>query len=233
MQSLRGALAALVIGVATAIVIVALAIIPFLNPVWVGFGQDRAQAQAWTGYTTEQLRHVTNDILADLVIGPAAFDVTLDGVPVLEERERQHMVDVSVVFQRFFMIAAGSALLIAGAFAFSRSRHDRSVLWRRLSRSGLVISIVTVVGGIAGVLVFDQAFAVFHELFFPPGSWTFDSSTEKLVQLFPEQFWVETTIAVGIVVVALSLLLWWFAGRRALANAPEPAILAATSPEAA
>ena len=231
MESLRGTLAALVIGVATAFVIVALAIIPFLNPVWVGFGQDRAQAQAWTGFTTEQLRQVTNEILADLVIGPAAFDVTLDGVPVLEPRERQHMVDVTLVFQRFFLIAAGSALLIAGSFAYSRSDHDRAVLWRRLSRSGLVIAIVTVVGGIGGVLVFDQAFALFHELFFPPGSWTFDPGTEKLVQLFPEQFWIETTMAVGVVVVALSLLLWWYGARRARANAPDA--LAVPAPGAA
>jgi integral membrane protein (TIGR01906 family) len=233
MQSLRGALAAIVLGVATALVIVALAIIPFLNPAWVGFGQDRAQAQAWTGYTTEQLRSVTNAILADLVIGPAAFDVTLDGVPVLEPRERQHMVDVSVVFQRFFLIAAGSALLIAGAFAFARTRHDRAVLWRRLSRTGLVIALVTVVGGVGGVLVFDRAFALFHELFFPPGSWTFDSASEKLVQLFPEQFWVETTIAVGVVVIALSLLLWWFGARRAVANEHHGVSVAAASPEAA
>ena len=49
MDSLRGTLATLVLGVAAAIVIVALSIIPFLNPVWVGFEQDRAQAQAWTG----------------------------------------------------------------------------------------------------------------------------------------------------------------------------------------
>jgi integral membrane protein (TIGR01906 family) len=231
MQSLRGALAALVIGVATAIVIVALAIIPFLNPIWVGFGQDRAQAQAWTGYTTEQLRYVTSEILADLVIGPAAFDVALDGVPVLEPRERQHMVDVAIVFQRFFLIAAGSALLIAGAFAFSRTDRDRAVLWHRLSRSGLVIALVTVVGGAVGMLAFDQAFTLFHELFFPPGSWTFDTGTEKLVQLFPEQFWVETTIAVGVVVVALSMLLWWAGGRRARANASDAVIVGA--PEAA
>ena len=223
MESLRGAVAALITGVATAIVIVALAIIPFLNPIWVGFGQDRAQAQAWTGYTTEQLRLVTDEILADLVIGPAAFDVTLDGLPVLEARERQHMVDVAVVFQRFFLIAAGSALLIAGSFAFSRSDRARRVLWRRLSTSGLVIAVVTVVGGIGGVLLFDQAFALFHELFFPPGSWTFDAGSEKLVQLFPQQFWVETTIAVGTLVVALSLLLWWFGRRRATANAAEAA----------
>src|SRR5215218_3127814 len=219
MESLRVGLAALVIGVATALVIVALAIIPFLNPVWVGFGQDRAEAQAWTGYTTARLRLVTNEILADLLVGAAAFDVTLDGQPVLEDRERQHMADVATIFQRFFLVAAGAGLLIAGAFAFSRSDRARAVLWRRLSRSGLVIAAVTVVGGIAGVLLFDQAFTLFHELFFPPGSWTFDPGSEKLVQLFPQQFWVETTIAVGVVVVALSLLLWWFATRRARAHA--------------
>jgi integral membrane protein (TIGR01906 family) len=129
------------------------------------------------------------------------------------------MVDVAVVFQRFFLVAAGSALLIAGSFAFSRSDRARSVLWRRLSASGLVIAVVTVVGGVGGVLLFDQAFALFHELFFTPGSWTFDAGSEKLVQLFPQQFWVETTIAVGIVIIGLSLLLWWYGGRRARTHA--------------
>ena len=80
MHSLRGALAALVTGVAAALVVVALAILPFLNPVWVGFAQGRAQAEAWTGFTTEQLAAVTNPILVDLVVGPPDFDVTLDGV---------------------------------------------------------------------------------------------------------------------------------------------------------
>ena len=59
MTSLRGILATLVLGVAAAIVIVAVSIIPFLNPVFVGFEQDRAQAQAWTGWTTAELRTVT------------------------------------------------------------------------------------------------------------------------------------------------------------------------------
>ena len=55
MDTLRGALAALVTGISAALVIVALAILPFLNPVWVSFAQERAQAEAWTGFTTEQL----------------------------------------------------------------------------------------------------------------------------------------------------------------------------------
>ena len=83
----------------------------------VGFEQDRAQAQAWTGWTTAELRTVTDAILADLVLGPPAFDVALDGAPVLDVRERQHMADVRSVFAGFYLVAAGAGLLLAVAFA--------------------------------------------------------------------------------------------------------------------
>ena len=221
MTSLRGFLATLVLGVAAAIVIVAVSIIPFLNPVFVGFEQDRAQAQAWTGWTTAELRTVTDAVLSDLILGPPAFDVALDGTPVLDVRERQHMADVRSVFAAFYVVAAGAALLLAGAFALNRGPRARSVLWGRLSRAGVWIAVITVVGGAVGVLFFDQAFELFHTLFFPAGSYNFDPGTERLVQLFPYQFWVETTIAVGTLVVALSLLLWWFGRRRAAANGAE------------
>ena len=44
MQSLGGRVASVVIGIATALVIIAIAILPFLTPQWVGFEQGRAQA---------------------------------------------------------------------------------------------------------------------------------------------------------------------------------------------
>ena len=120
---LRGALAALVIGISTALVIVALAILPFLTPAWVAFGQGRAQATAWTGFTEADLRTVTDAILADLVVGPPDFDVTLDGVPVLEERERQHMRDVRGVFAAFYALAAVGAVVLVAAFLLARGRE--------------------------------------------------------------------------------------------------------------
>jgi integral membrane protein (TIGR01906 family) len=72
-----------------------------------------------------------------------------------------------------------------------------------------------VVGGITGVFFFDTAFEVFHRLFFPAGTYLFDPRTDRLVQLFPEQFWVETTVGVGVLVVLLSVGLAWFARGRA------------------
>ncbi|MEI7742379.1 MAG: DUF1461 domain-containing protein [Chloroflexota bacterium] len=217
MESLRSILVSITVTVAAALVVVALAILPFLNPAWVGFEQGRAQAVAWTGFTPDQVGAVTGEILADLVIGPPDFDVTLDGQPVLKERERQHMRDVRGVFASFYVVAIGGAAVLAAAFLLARGGDARARLWRRLGRSGRVISVVTVVGGLLGGLFFDAAFEAFHELFFPAGTYLFDPRTDRLVQLFPEQFWVETTVGVGVVIVLLGILFAWLGGRRSRA----------------
>ncbi len=217
MELFREALTSIVLGIATALVLIALAILPFLNPIWVGFEQGRAQAAAWTGFDAADLRAVTGSILSDLVIGPPDFGVTLDGSPVLNERERQHMRDVRSVFAGFYAAAIIGAAVIGLAFALGRRPAARARLWRRLGLIGRATAAGTVTVGLAGVLFFDTAFELFHELFFPPGSFLFDPRTDRLVQLFPETFWVETTIGVGIVVVALSLGLAWLGGRRAAA----------------
>ena len=105
MESLRSGAAAVLIGLATALAIVAIVLPLFLNPVWVAFEQGRAEAAAWTGFSEPDLRAATDAILADLVIGPPDFDVAVAGQPVLNERERGHMRDVRGVFVGFFAVA--------------------------------------------------------------------------------------------------------------------------------
>ncbi|HEY4190845.1 MAG TPA: DUF1461 domain-containing protein [Candidatus Limnocylindrales bacterium] len=217
MHTLTGALASLVVGIATALVIVAIAILPFLTPAWVAFEQGRAQAAAWTGFSEGDLRTVTDSILHDLVVGPPAFDVPLNGTPVLNEREQQHMRDVRGVFAAFYGLALVGAIVLVAAFLLARGRVARARLWRRLGLAGRVIAVGTVALGIVGVMFFDASFEAFHELFFPAGSFLFDPLTDHLVQLFPETFWVETTIAVGVVIIGQSLLLAWLAPKRAAA----------------
>ena len=107
MESLRSGAAAVLIGLATALAIVAIVLPLFLNPVWVAFEQGRAEAAAWTGFSEPDLRAATDAILADLVIGPPDFDVAVAGQPVLIERERGHMRDVRGVFAGFYAVDAG------------------------------------------------------------------------------------------------------------------------------
>jgi len=62
---------------------------------------------------------------------------------------------------------------------------------------------------------FDAAFMLFHELFFPQGNYLFNPQTDRLVQLFPDAFWVDTSVAIGLVIVTLSVVLAVLGRRRA------------------
>ena len=104
------AAASVLTAIATALVIVAVAIVPFLSPPWVAFEQGRIGAAAWTGFSEADLRIATDAILADLVFGPPDFDVEVDGAPVLDERERSHMRDVRGVFAGFAVLAVVAAV---------------------------------------------------------------------------------------------------------------------------
>src|SRR6476619_6183226 len=124
------------VAVATALTIVALTIPLFLNPLWVGFEQGRAQAAAWTGFSDSDLKLATDSILSDLVFGPPAFDVVVAGAPVLEERERAHMRDVRGVFIGVFAVAVIGAVG-AVAVAIARPGKDGPAIWRSV-RAGAV-----------------------------------------------------------------------------------------------
>lgn len=212
MNAIGGRFASVLIGFAAALVIVAVAILPFLTPQWVAFEQDRAQATAWTGFTTSELRVATDGILADLVVG-GDFDVQLSGVPVLNDRERAHMSDVRTVFRGLWILAIVSAVVLV-AVALAR-RGDATRTWRAVRRGALGLAVGVVIAGVIGLIAFDRLFEVFHEVFFPAGSYLFDPATDRLVQLFPFQFWQETAIVVGGVIIALALVVAFIAGRRA------------------
>ncbi len=214
-RTLPERLAAFATGLAAAIVVIAIAIIPFLTPAWVSFDQGRTHAAELTGFDAAELSAVTNSILHDLVVGPPAFDVQAQGRPVLEERERAHMRDVRGVFAAFgglaVVAAIGLAVLVAGA---RRMSHPERA-WAAIAAGmrGLIVGVV--VAGIVAAVAFDAAFELFHRLFFPGGSYSIDPRTDRLVQLFPLDFWSETTSVLGVVIVLLAAALWLLAVRRA------------------
>ena len=216
--SLVERIAPIVAAVATPCVVVGFAVLLFLNPIWVGFDQDRSDVSGLTGYTPAQVREVTGSILSDLVFGPPNFNVTLDGKPVLDASERSHMADVRKVLMSLGFVALLAAILLIVAGVASRGRRS---FWRAAAAGARVLTVGVVVVGVAFALFFDQAFLLFHEIFFAPGTFMFDARTEKLVQLFPDQFWSETSVAIAGAVLGLSVLVWKVAER--LGRDPSPA----------
>ena len=213
MNALGNRATSLLTGLATAIVIVTLALLPFLTPQWVAFEQGRSNATGWTGYSAEELGTATDSILADLVVGPPDFDIAVRAETVLDERERGHMRDVRTVFIGLWALAALSGVLLL----IVSGGGDRVVMWRAIRRGSLGLSIGVVVLGAVALVAFDALFEAFHEVFFPAGTYSFDPATERLVQLFPFEFWQETAIVVGFAIIALCVVIAWVAGRRAAA----------------
>jgi integral membrane protein (TIGR01906 family) len=198
--------ASVVIGLATGVVIVAISLVPFLNPIWIGFEQERSGALPATGFTADELRSATGAILADLLpAGDGDFAGEVRGQPVLNEREREHMRDVRGVFFAFFAFALVSIAVLLGAWFFTRRRPDARVAVRRAVRRGATgLGIGVVAAGIVSVVAFDVLFELFHRVFFG-SNYTFDPRTERLVQLFPFRFWSETALVVGGVILVLAL----------------------------
>jgi integral membrane protein (TIGR01906 family) len=204
--------AGIAIGSATVVMLVGIAIGLFFNPVWVSFEQGRTRADLWTGYTPQAVRTVTDSVLGEVYLGPGTFAQTVDGVPAFNDRERAHMANVRGVVVAFFgLVLVAAAVLVVGGI---RSR-GASWYWRAIARGSAVLAAGAVIVGIAFGLAFEQAFTLFHDLFFAPGTWSFDPATDRLVQLFPDAFWTETSVAIAIVGLVLTLGTWAFARRRA------------------
>ena len=198
--------------IATVIVIVGLTVALFFNPLWIAFEQDRTGVPAITGYTPEQVRTVTNSILADLILGPPEFAVTADGQPVLDAAERSHMVDVRNILLLFGTLVAIATLTLGAIVAVNRRA---AWLWRAIARGSGGLALVGIIVGAAVLFFFDAVFLAFHRVFFPQGNFSFDPLTERLTQLFPDQFWTETSIAIAVVGLAIAILATLASRRRA------------------
>ena len=211
MNALGGRATSVLTALATAVVIVNLAALPFFTPQWIAFEQGRSNAAGWTGFTTGEVNAATGSILSDLVFGPPNFDVQVRGEPVLDERERGHMRNVKTAFTGLWILGALSVIALIAA---SR-RAELAATWHAVRRGaiGLAVAIIAL-GGVA-LVAFDALFEAFHQVLFPAGSYDFDPATERLVQLLPFQFWQETAIVVGMVILVGCALVAAFAGPRA------------------
>ena len=127
------------------------------------------------------------------------------------------------MFAGFGLLAllAAAGLVVAVGLARRLGHPERA--WAAVRNGAWALVIGVVIAGVVAFFAFDAAFEVFHRLF--------------LVQLFPFAFWSETTMAVGAVIVGLSLVVAVVAGRLAQRRAsPAEAAAAAASrahPEAA
>jgi integral membrane protein (TIGR01906 family) len=169
----------------------------FLTPPVVHLLLSVSDAHTVLGVEPRVAQTLSDALVGDLLTD-GAFDVPLGDAPLLSAGERSHLVDVGNLLRLVLVAGLGGLILLTLARARRRT-------WLRVAiRDGTAL----IVGGAllaaaAFTLAFDATFAFFHGLFFAAGTWTFNPATDRLIQLYPQEFW---TLAALLFCLALALL---------------------------
>ena len=208
--------ASAVTAISTALLILGLAVVLLLTPVYIHAALDDAGSAAFLGVTPARAHDLSDRTVRELVFGPATFAFPMEegGPSFYNAAEAGHLRDARAVLYGF--LAAVVAALVVLAARVVRSGRA-APFWRTVSRGALGLSAAFAIVGALFLVAFDAAFTLFHEVFFPGGNWSFDPRTEHMVQLYPIPFWERTTTVLGALAIVLGLAVWWLARHRAVA----------------
>ncbi len=135
-------------------------------------------------------------------------DLRLPGTdsPLYNAAEISHMIDVKVMADGMKTVAyISGAIVIAGLLILLVPKRSRHFGWRTLMLAGLATVIILAAIALIILIAWPIFFVQFHELLFPPGTWTF-AYTDSLIRLFPEQFWFDIGVMISTTTLALGIL---------------------------
>ena len=118
--------------------------------------------------------------------------------PLYTESEISHMLDVKIVADGIQRVVWVAGVIVFGGLLFLLLRSEtRKTGYKVIFHGGLLTTIILI--GIAAfiALAWNTFFVQFHELLFPPGTWTFRYS-DSLIRLFPEQFWFDAGVIMSV-----------------------------------
>ena len=129
-----------------------------------------------------------------------------DGSQVYNARELKHMVDVKNVLQAALLVWYASliSIFLLGIWAYWGAWWDEYK--HGLARGGWITVLLIAVTLVGVLIAFSVLFVFFHQVFFDSGTWVFRFS-DTLIRLFPERFWRDTFIAIGMLSIAGGLAL--------------------------
>ncbi|MGB2695610.1 MAG: TIGR01906 family membrane protein [Dehalococcoidia bacterium] len=145
-----------------------------------------------------ELRDYFNNDQRDLFVR-----VNQDGqsASLFNARESAHLRDVKTLFQQSFRVQEASVIFIlayiVAVFIWAREGTMRTLAKQVLISSALALAVLAIGGAIAAS-GFDQSFDQFHQIAFDNDLWQLDPTQDHLIQMFPEQFWQDLTLWVGL-----------------------------------
>lgn len=178
------------------------------------YGFRRYDAPSVTGLSLEQLNEAARAIRDYFNSDQETLYIVVeqDGreVALFNPKERAHMEDVKGLVRLVYWLqdvtlayALSYAVL---AYVWAREAPVRSLARGCVWGGGLTLGAVVLLA-LGSLVNFGDLWVQFHELAFANELWQLDPQTDRLIQMFPEPFWRDATLFVGLVTVAQALAL--------------------------
>lgn len=121
---------------------------------------------------------------------------------IYNARERQHLNDVRNAVKVFktnlyFLILLFVALFLMSALILGVKNNITNFTGKVLAYGGILTIVLAALLFILISLNFSSVFDSFHTLFFRQGTYTFDPAKEVIVNLYPEQFFMDIGLRIS------------------------------------
>ena len=139
--------------------------------------------------------HVTEDMLEYCIGRLDTLDdteATIDGKtqPFFTEREKSHLYDCRVLFQKGIRVRVIAAILLVGLvfyiFAHYKKREASTILAHGYLTSLAVVAALSVIIGIMCAIDFTWVFTEFHHIFFDNDLWILYPDKDNLINIMQE-----------------------------------------------
>lgn len=169
------------------------------------YAADHYDTPATTGIERSELLRASGELRdyfnndADTIF----IRVQKDGAPIslFNPRETAHLKDVKTLFQASFRVQEAAVLFVLAyivtVFIWAGEGSMRT-LAKQIVLSGLISAAVIGAVGVVAVSGFDRAFEQFHVIAFNNDFWKLNPNRDHLIQMFPEAFWENVSLWVGL-----------------------------------
>ena len=158
-----------------------------------------------TGWDYKTIKNAYDDVLNYLTLPNRPFGT---GALKWTESEASHFADCKVLFN---LNLAG--MIVSGAISLASillNRFKVIALKKPFGHNVYLISAIAAVAlpviiGLLACINFDKAFVIFHSIFFPgKDNWYFNPSTEQIIEVMPQEFFMNCAIIIGVGLIAFA-----------------------------
>ena len=174
---------------------------------------DALRLTELTPWTREQIQRAYNDMMNfiwwDAPFGTGNLKWSQAGMEHFADCKKLFWLNIDV------LVVSVAALL----FIYLIATQMRVKPYRFLGFGAIFWAGVSVFAGfcivfLLGAIDFDKAFVVFHRLFFPgKTNWIFDPSTDEIIRILPEKYFMDCAI-LAISVIAAVCIAYMIIGKR-------------------